>query len=1137
MNRLKETFLDPPAAYRTAPLWVWNDRMSERTIRGQLRKLKEGGFGGAFIHPRPGLITEYLSDEWFYYWDFALREAEALDMKLYIYDENSYPSGFAGGHVPARLPDCLAQGVAIRRIDDIRQLEAEYAASPLNRPGRPVKAYAYGADDADDTGSGSDSGSGLGGCRLLRDVTDLPVKEWKRHGERFVVCELNDPETNSWTGGFAYSDILRPEVAQAFLDSTYEAYRARFGDRFGEAIPAIFTDEPEICFGKLYQFDYDLLPFSYWFAGRFEQMNHYDIKDYLPYLFIDARHEALPHPFGKVRYDYYATLRQLWVDNFVRPISEWCERHGIAWTGHYVEHEWPYPWERAAPAVMSLYEYMQWPAIDMLGAKLLQTSGTDPTMLTIREAASVANQFRKPRVLCESFGAGGWDSSLEDYRRIGDWLMVHGINFINPHLTYASIVGGRKRDHPQSFDWLQPWWPEFRQLNDYFGRMSCVLSQGVAANRILVLQPTTGTFMRAPDAQAPKLYDPQGLERAPELRDYVHFLQLLCDRQWDYDLGDEFILERHARVERGKFVVREAAYDVVIVPAMMSHMKRSTLDALEAWMEAGGAVLRCGSDPQWMDGCRSDYPAELFGKFASDRCEDGPGVLRRLETIMAPRLVWEQAAAVPPGLNHLRRLLPDGSCFYYIVNSSGQTIDQAFAANGQYAEQWDGWTGEIKALSCAERDGKLRLPVRLAPRSAVLFRLYPHRPPEANGGADADCPFRGAATAQADATAPTAAPTLSAATAPVAVTLSTATTPTAAPTLSAVTAPVAAAVPTTRIASGAFATVREQPNVMIVDCCDLEVGTKRYRDVHTIHASHLVYQHHGYNMNPWDHSVQFKRRLTDRDDFGTSSGFAATFRFRVGPGYVPADLQVAVERAKYYRLVVNGKDASWSAGEWWLEEEIGIADIAAYVAEGENTVRLIASPFRADMELESLYLRGDFAVGELDGAWALGAPRSPAVGSWIGQGLPFYNDAVRYVKTFDLAAAEGTVYAAVKGWAGTAGTLTVNGRPAGWLREQDEQRIDITPFVRAGANELSVRICGSFKNLFGPHFAEEKPRKAAWPSYWKVAPKYGPQSPADYDLIDYGLLADVELEFAPASVSVSAVPPKNDSETGRQPWN
>ncbi len=63
-----------------------------------------------FIHPRPGLITEYLSDNWFDLYKYTVDKGKELGMKVWIYDENSYPSGFAGGHVPDEMPESYNQG-------------------------------------------------------------------------------------------------------------------------------------------------------------------------------------------------------------------------------------------------------------------------------------------------------------------------------------------------------------------------------------------------------------------------------------------------------------------------------------------------------------------------------------------------------------------------------------------------------------------------------------------------------------------------------------------------------------------------------------------------------------------------------------------------------------------------------------------------------------------------------------------------------------------------------------------------------------------------------------------------------------------------------------------------------------------
>ena len=109
-------FRTPPAEFRSAPLWVWNDDVSEQEIREQIADFKEKGIGGLFIHPRPGLITPYLSEQWFHLTQVAVAEGKRLGMKIWIYDENSYPSGFAGGHVPDQMPGSLGKGLRLTRM-------------------------------------------------------------------------------------------------------------------------------------------------------------------------------------------------------------------------------------------------------------------------------------------------------------------------------------------------------------------------------------------------------------------------------------------------------------------------------------------------------------------------------------------------------------------------------------------------------------------------------------------------------------------------------------------------------------------------------------------------------------------------------------------------------------------------------------------------------------------------------------------------------------------------------------------------------------------------------------------------------------------------------------------------------------
>jgi len=60
---LDEQFADQGKEYRPASFWALNDKLDETRLEEQIEAFKEAGFGGFFLHARPGLDTECLSLE------------------------------------------------------------------------------------------------------------------------------------------------------------------------------------------------------------------------------------------------------------------------------------------------------------------------------------------------------------------------------------------------------------------------------------------------------------------------------------------------------------------------------------------------------------------------------------------------------------------------------------------------------------------------------------------------------------------------------------------------------------------------------------------------------------------------------------------------------------------------------------------------------------------------------------------------------------------------------------------------------------------------------------------------------------------------------------------------------------------
>ena len=56
----KDLFKNPTSEYRGAPFWAWNCKLNKEMLFKEIGQIKEMGMGGAHIHCRTGLATEYL---------------------------------------------------------------------------------------------------------------------------------------------------------------------------------------------------------------------------------------------------------------------------------------------------------------------------------------------------------------------------------------------------------------------------------------------------------------------------------------------------------------------------------------------------------------------------------------------------------------------------------------------------------------------------------------------------------------------------------------------------------------------------------------------------------------------------------------------------------------------------------------------------------------------------------------------------------------------------------------------------------------------------------------------------------------------------------------------------------------------
>ncbi len=667
---LKALFKDPPRQYSTAPLWVWNDMLTEEQIRGTLRDLAGQNVKQVFVHPRPGLMTPYLGADWFRLWKVALDEADRLDMNIWIYDENSYPSGFAGGLVPEAMPESRGKGLSLEERTEAPGAGDEFLA-----------VYSLGENSFENITAKIKAGEAL-------------------PKGRYLVASIRLARTGGWFGGKYYVDLLRPGVTEKFIEITMEAYRRELGEHFGKRVPGWFTDEPHLSpAGGLH--------FTDTLGADFKKRWGYDLFDHLPSLVRRIGQ------YKRVRHNYYQLLLELFVDRWARPCYEYCQKHNLEFTGHYWEHGWPDAGHGGDN--MAMYAWHQRPAIDTLMNRYSEDVHAQfGNVRSVLELASVANQLGRRRTLCEAYGAGGWDLRFEDMKRIGDWLYVLGVNTLDEHLSYITIRGARKRDHPQSFSYHEPWWPDYHLMASYFARLSAALSAGQQVNHILLLEPTTTAWM---------------YQAGPADRDHLNkigsqFQKLVTDMakaQVEFDLGCEDIIARHGRVKGRSFGIGRRQYDVVIIAPLTENLNAKTTELLEAYVKAGGKVLCCGEPPTLVDGRTSDRGMKL-AKSSGWRQVEPAGLVKALPNPPDGfRITCKDARGGI--LFHHRRKLADGELLFVTNTSIDSACSVSIVSPAQSAQNWDPETGRISPEPFSRTARGISLDVELAPCGSKLLFL------------------------------------------------------------------------------------------------------------------------------------------------------------------------------------------------------------------------------------------------------------------------------------------------------------------------------------------------------------------------------------------------------------------------------
>ena len=539
-NGLRVDFRSPQGAARenTGPLfWMHGTETPER-LREYVGRVDESGQGILTIESRPHV--DWMRDGWWRDVDIVLGECKKRGMKVMMFDDYWWPSQGMGGKYPI----------------------------PEKFQCRDVKGTVYWSYEVPE--------------KVENEVARIVVKEIEKgvfkpgpDGDKTIVY--------AWftsNGGYRFPTVngLDEEAVDWFIANYYQPYYDRYKEAFADGtIPGFFFDEPQ---------------FRSWWGSALAQELKARGDD--PGELLTAVKFRLADPEAQARalYRYHDARAETWGRTMYGRQSDWCRKHGVYSSGHFLEHANDhYSPVLAGGNVMQQMKYVEVPGVDLVCRQYYPNQRESEKHQVFfgqmpKYASSTAHVYNRHGGLnwCEIFGAYGQDITYPQMKWLCDWHQYQGCYYLIPHSFNPKAPDDR--DCPPYFynGGFEARYPLFRVWADYNNRCALLLSQGEHVCHIAQCVPGVSFHV--------------GKTIRPEM-----FAFAIQDAQLDsdwmmYDAVEAARIEKNPRTGRPALRTENGTehYDILSLPAT-EYVPFAVLEKALAFAKAGGVVVGYGICP------------------------------------------------------------------------------------------------------------------------------------------------------------------------------------------------------------------------------------------------------------------------------------------------------------------------------------------------------------------------------------------------------------------------------------------------------------------------------------------------------------------------------------------------------------
>ena len=507
--------------------------------------------------------------------------------------------------------------------------------------------------------------------------------------------------------------------------------------------------------------------------------------------------------------------------------------------------------------------------------------------------------------------------------------------------------------------------------------------------------------------------------------DMVNVMDHLEKNQLQYHLGDSTIMERHAKVKNGKLIIGTQSYSVVVVPPA-DCLAQNTVKLLKEFKAQGGLVIFAGRVPTMIDGKNTDEVV-VFAKDCV--CVEPQNLVSAIpDSLRKIELTYNADKLENPILTAVRRFESQKMTMYYLVNPCNVTHDFTATVKGGSATAFNALSGEEEAVAFLQNGDSLNIKSTIFGNGSVVLFVYDEAIKQPLDDAKKQLkPLEFSNTWQ----------------------------------------------------------IKSDDNALTLDYCDVYFdGVLAYQNLPISDVQ--------------EKALSFERKVNTK----------LVFRFNV-KDLAFSKCELVVETPEIFDITVNGKAIEKAVKGYYFDKSFKVIDIFSCVKDGENEITLSCdfeqskavyenvkkslefesekNKLSYDMELEAIYLKGDFAVKTDDcfeclerealrtkgNFYLTKAPDTLYSGDIVKQGYPFFAGSMTFKQKITLTKDECNCRSIKFARLGsTVIKVKVNGKDADKVMWQPYE-VDVSDLLCEGENEIEITITGSLRNLLGPFHLSE----------------------------------------------------------------